>query len=56
MLRWQIANNRSALTNEFKLGEGNSDPIKVHRELNSVSSPQPSVRMLATEHGNARNV
>jgi len=41
-------NNRSALTKRLKLGEDNSDPIKVHPELNSVSSPGPSVRMLAT--------
>jgi len=33
----------------LKLGEDNSDPIKVHPELNSGSSPRPSVRVLATE-------
>jgi len=31
------------------LGEYNSDLIKVHPELNCVSSPQPCVRKLATE-------
>jgi len=31
------------------LGEDNSDPIKVHPEFNSGSSPQPSIRALATE-------
>ena len=34
-------NDRSALTEE--LGEDNSDSIKVHPELNSVSSPRPCV-------------
>ena len=40
---------RSALPNEFKLGEDNSDQIKVHPELNCVSSRRPCVCMLATE-------
>jgi len=39
-----MANDRSALTDELQLGEDNSDPIKVHSELNSVSSPRPSAR------------
>jgi len=34
---------------ELKLGEDNSDPIKVHLELKNVSSPRPSVSALATE-------
>jgi len=37
-----------ALTDELKLGEDNSDPIKVYPELNSVILPLPSVRVLAT--------
>ena len=41
-------NDRSALTN-VKVGEDNSDPIKVHPELNIGSSPRLSVRVLATE-------
>ena len=40
-------NDRLALTDELKLGEDNGDPIKVHPELNSVSSPRPRVRVLA---------
>ena len=44
-----MADDHSALIDELKLGEGNSDPIKVHPELNSVSSPRPSVCALATE-------
>ena len=31
------------------MGEDNSEPIKVHSELNSGSSSRPSVRLLATE-------
>jgi len=37
------------------LGEDNSDPIKVHPELNSASTPRPCVRALATgkfQHAN----
>ena len=49
MLKERIANDRSALTDELKLGEGNSDPIKVQPELKNVSSPRPSVCALATE-------
>ena len=41
MLRSRMANDHSALTDELKLGEDNSDPIKVHPELNSVSSLRP---------------
>ena len=41
--------DRSALTDELKLGEDNSDRIQVHPELNSVSSLRPSVCVLATE-------
>jgi len=44
MLKERIANDRSVLTEELKLREDNSDPIKVHPELNSVSSSRPSVR------------
>jgi len=44
MLRSQISNDRSALTNELKLGEDNSDLIKVHPEPNCVSSPRPRPR------------
>ena len=40
--------DHSALTDELKLGEDNSDPIKVHPELNFVSSQQPYVCVLAT--------
>jgi len=47
-LRERIANNRSALTEELQLVEDNSDPIRVHPELTSVSSPRPSVRVLVT--------
>jgi len=47
LLRWN--NNRSALTDEFKLREGNSDPIKVHPELNCIFSLRPCVCVLATE-------
>jgi len=43
-LRWQIANDHSALTDELILGEDNSDPIKVHPELHCVSSLQPGIR------------
>jgi len=42
--------DRSALTDELKLGEDNTDPVKVHPELNSVSSPRPSVRVLMTKN------
>ena len=41
--------DRSALTDKLKLGEDNSDPIKVHPELKRVSPPQPCVRVLVTE-------
>ena len=41
---WSFASN-----DEFKLGEDNSNPFKVHPELNCVSSPRPSVRVLTTE-------
>jgi len=34
---------------ELELGEDKSDPIKVHPELHSVSSPRPCVRMLVTK-------
>ena len=44
-----IANDHSTLTDELKLGEDNSDPIKVHPEPNCISSPRQSVRVLATE-------
>ena len=58
-LREWIANDRSALNNELKLGEDNSDPIKVHPELSSISSPRPSVHDLTQnfgrEHANAPN-
>ena len=37
-------NDRSALTDEFKLGKDNSGPIKIHPELNYVSSLRPCVR------------
>jgi len=33
-LRWRIANNRSALSDELKVGKDNSDPTKVPPELN----------------------
>ena len=48
-------NDRSVLTNELKLGEDNSDPIKVHPKLNCVSSPRQCVRVLGREHTNAPN-
>jgi len=60
-LKEQIANERSALTEELKLREDNSDPIKVHPELYSVSAPRPSVRdrnlpqNFGREHANASN-
>jgi len=41
---------RHALTEELKLGEDNSDPIKVHPELNRISSPRPCVRALAARN------
>jgi len=54
-------NNRSALTDELKLGEDKSDPINVHPELNSSSSPRPCVgvrnffKNFGREHANAPN-
>ena len=36
-----IANDCSALNDELKLREDNSDPIKIHLEPNCVSSPWP---------------
>ena len=42
-------NDCSALTDELKLEEDNSDPIKIHPELDCISSSRPFVRMLATE-------
>jgi len=48
-LKERIVNDRSALTDEVKLGEDNSDLIKVYLELNSAPSPRASVRKLATE-------
>jgi len=48
MLRERIANDRSALTDEFRLGEENSDPIKVHPDLNNISSPRQCVCVFAT--------
>ena len=49
-------NDRSALTDELKSGEDNSDPIKVHPELNCVTSSRPCVCVLGTEHANAPNI
>jgi len=42
-----FATDSSALTNKLKLGEDNSDPIKIHLELNCVFSSRPRVRVLA---------
>jgi len=41
--------DHSALTDELKLGEDNSNPIKVHPELNCVPSPRPRVHMLVID-------
>jgi len=36
--------NASTLTDELRVGEDNSDPIKIHPELNCASSPRPCLR------------
>ena len=40
-------NDRSTLADELKLREANSDPIKVHPELNCISSPRVRDRIFS---------
>jgi len=53
-----MANDRSALTDELKLREDNSDLIKIHPKLNCHSSPRLCFREIfeknfGCEHTNA---